>query len=132
MQERIAAGEVWLLPQGAAEGQGQPTYGACVVLSHSSNNFRMCAGVTTAQDGYIAAAFDFVSSLVPHFVAYVDTGRRHSSGAPDRDLILPATLSTGSRHHDPEQYMCYVVLSRPAEDVLQGENGGMLTGPSKL
>jgi hypothetical protein len=117
VQQRIAAGEIWLLPapQDPAHTQQMPSYSAAVVLSHSALNSRTCAGVLAAHESGVAAALDFVDSKVPHFVAYVDSGSRHSSGAVDPALQLPAVLDLGRQGLPAgHMYMAYIVYSRDA------------------
>lgn len=116
VQQRIKAGEMWLLPapQPVAHVQ-QPSYSAAVVLSHSALNSRTCAGVLAAHESGVAAALDFVDSKVPHFVAYIDSGSRHSSGAVEPELQLPAVLDLGRQGLPAgHMYMAFIVYSRDA------------------
>lgn len=117
VQQRIAASKTWLLPapQPAAHAQQMPSYSAAVVLSHSPLNSRTCAGVLAAHESGVAAALEFVDSRVPHFVAYIDSGSRHSNGAVDPELQLPPVLDLG-RQGLPAggMYMAYIVYSKDA------------------
>lgn len=118
MQQLVAAGEVWLLPaaHGAVHAAHNTAYRAAVVLSHSPLNSRTCAGVVAVQESAVAAALEFVDSKVPHFVAYIDSGSRHSSGAVDTQLRLPPVLELGRQGLPVDRvYMCYLVYSRPAD-----------------
>lgn len=117
VQQRVAAGEVWLLPapHPSAHGTHSTPYNAAVVLSHSHLNSRTCAGVLAVQESAVAAALELVDSLVPHFVAYIDWGSRHSSGAVDPQLQLPTVLELGRQGLPLDRvYMCYLTYSRPA------------------
>lgn len=117
VQQRVAAGEVWLLPAAhpSAHATHSTPYSAAVVLSHSNLNSRTCAGVLAVQESGVAAALEFVDSRVPHFVAYVDWGSRHSSGAVDPQLQLPPVLELGRKGLPLDRvYMCYLTFSRPA------------------
>jgi hypothetical protein len=117
VQQRMSASEIWLLPapQPAAHTQQMPSFSAAVVLSHSNLNSRTCAGILAADEAGVAAALEFVDSKVPHFVAYIDSGSRHSSGAVEPELQLPAVLDLG-RQGLPvgHMYMAYIVYSRSA------------------
>jgi hypothetical protein len=84
------------------------------VLSHSELNSRTCAGVLAAAESGVAAALELVDSLVPHFVAYIDSGTRHSSGAEEPGLQLPPVLELGRQGLHDRVYMCYIVYSREA------------------
>jgi hypothetical protein len=107
----MAAGEVWLLPHSGAEG----SFAACVVLTHSSLNYRTCAGVLAACDDAIAAALEWAGSRVPHFIAYVDSGRCHASSMPDPHEHLPDVLRLGcDAGQRADDYSCYMVFSRTA------------------
>lgn len=117
VQQRAAAGEVWLLPapHPPAHAQHNSAYAAAVMLSHSELNSRTCAGILAAQESGVAAALELVDSKVPHFVAYIDSGSRHSSGREDPELRLPAVLELARQGLPVDRpYMCYLVYSRPA------------------
>jgi hypothetical protein len=125
VQERAAAGEVWLLPAPHPPGHAQhnSAYAAAVVLSHSELNSRTCAGILAVQESGVAAALELVDSKVPHFVAYIDSGSRHSSGRVDPELQLPPVLELARQGLPVDKpYMCYLVYSRPAsQDGLPSE-----------
>ena len=120
VQQRLAAGDIWLLPAGNPAGQQhddaqhRTAYSAVVVLAHSQLNHRMCVGVLAAHQAGVAAALAFAGSRVPHFVAYVDSGSRHSSGAVEPQLELPAVLDVGRQQLGERGYMCYLVYGREA------------------
>jgi hypothetical protein len=70
--------------------------------------------VLAAAESGVAAALELVDSLVPHFVAYIDSGTRHSSGAEEPGLQLPPVLELGRQGLHDRVYMCYIVYSREA------------------
>lgn len=116
VQQRLAAGDIWLLPQPHPAGpcQHNTAYAAVVVLGHSELNYRTCAGVVAAQESGVAAALAFVGSRVPHFLAYIDSGSRHSSGAVEPHLQLPPVLDLGRQQLGLRDYMCFLVYAREA------------------
>lgn len=112
VQQRLSAGQVWLLQKTHSSTAVQ--YTAVVVLAHSPLNCRLCAGIIAVQEAGVAAALAFVGSRVPHFVAYIDSGSRHSSGGVDPHLKLPAVLELGRQNLGERDYMCYIVYGREA------------------
>lgn len=124
---RVAAGEVFLLPAHPNSARPLGGWAGCVVLAHSSDNFRPSAGVLVVDDGmhgvplggFIAAALEFVASRTPHFVAYVDSGRCHSGGGSGMDpalrqLLPPTLMADGGMEHHVSEHMCFMVLGKDA------------------
>lgn len=118
VQQRVAAADIHLLPAAHPPGHAQhnTAYSAVVVLAHSPLNQRMCAGIMAVDEAGVAAALQFVGSRVPHWVSYIDSGSRHSSGAVDPQLMLAPVLDLGRQGLPADSnYMCYLVYSRAAD-----------------